>query len=777
MGYHGELPHTQNHAHKLHMNEGIKHFGVIHSESSMRSLNFSRFFEFGVTTASRPDTRVDVRRLLAVMVAMVFATGAAADTDFQNDLIPVLTKNGCNAGACHGAAIGRGGFKLSLYGGNPKADYEAIVRQMGGRRIHLANPEQSLVILKPAEHVEHGGGKVFDMDDPSAKRLKQWIRDGARWQSRREFQSLEIVPRQLVAKSVGEPVSIRAIAHFADGDTEDVTRWTVFKAEDESAVEIFDDQNDDGSQRATVHRRGRHIVVARYLNSVVPIELIVPITDSKIDLSKESRNNFVDDEILNSLSRLGLRPSDFISDSTFLRRVSLDLTGRLPDRELVKSFASDNQSGKRDSLINELLESDVFVDFWTLNLAKILRIQPQREDNTSVYVYHNWLKKQIRNHVSYRDIARTLILASGDSHKIGEANFYRTVGGPKEQAEFVSELFMGSRLRCANCHNHPLDRWTQDDYHGLTAIFAKIERGRVIKDKPSGQTIHPRTLQPAVPRIPGGPSLKESSDSQQRSADRRQFTDWLTADENPYFAKAIVNRLWKHMMGRGLVEPVDDFRSTNPATHPKLLDQLADDFVANDYSIRHTLKVIASSRAYSRSSNATIENKDDDRFYSHSRQRPLDAEVLADAISDVLGVPTRYGNLAAGTRAVDLANPQVPSRALDVLGRCDRKESCESGSGRAGGMPQKLHLFNGELLNGRIGDGRGRLAQLLSDGKAPIDIVEEFYLVALNRKPNQREQVFWAEQIASAQNNGQRQQLLEDFVWAMMTCEEFVNNH
>ncbi|MCH2131666.1 MAG: DUF1549 and DUF1553 domain-containing protein, partial [Pirellulaceae bacterium] len=340
------------------------------------------------------------------------------------------------------------------------------------------------------------------------------------------------------------------------------------------------------------------------------------------------------------------------------------------------------------------------------------------------------------------------------------------------QAEFATELFMGSRLRCANCHNHPLDRWTQDDYHGLVAIFAKVERGKVVGEKPSGQTIHPRTLEPAIQRIPGKQFLAENSID-----GRRQLADWLTDSSNPYFAKAIVNRLWKRMMGRGLVEPVDDFRDTNPATHPVLLEKLADDFRANGHSLRHTLRLIANSTAYARSADATAENKDDDRFYSYAAHRPLEAEVLSDAISDVLGIASTYGSEPDGTRAVMLFNPKTPSTTLDILGRCGREESCENTDSAIGGLPQKLHLLNGGLLNARIAAEGSRLSQMVDSGTRPLEIIETFYLTALNRLPSGNERKHWERQLAKLKSRNEQQAFLEDFVWGLMACEEFVTNH
>ena len=706
-------------------------------------------------------------KTLAVVTALAsssLADDESSRVDFRNDLVPMFTKHGCNAGACHGAAIGRGGFRLSLYGGDPAADYDAIVRRVSGRRVNVAKPNESLIVLKPAEYVEHGGGTVFDYDGESARLLIDWIRQGARYESIRRLNRVEVTPLRHVAESPGESVPLQAVAHYSDGSKRDVTQWTIFAAEDASAVEI-----DSESATSKTIRRGRHIVVARYLSEVVPIEMIVPLTASVVDLAAKSRNNFIDDEILKSLAVLGLEPSPTAADAAFLRRVSLDLTGRLPSAERVNVFLADVEPDKRAALVEELIRSEEFSEYWTFQFAKLLRIRPQRDDGQGAFTYHRWLASQIRDNVNYKELARSLIMATGDSHTSGPPNFYRTVAGPREQAEFMSELFMGSRLRCANCHNHPLDRWTQNDYHGLAAIFAKIERGRIVSEKPSGRTIHPRTLEPAIQRIPGERFLaNDTGDS------RKQLADWLTDASNPYFAKAIVNRLWKRMMGRGLVEPVDDFRDTNPATHPALLDKLATDFIENGYSLRHSLRVIATSDAYARSANAIEQNKDDDRFYAHALRRPLEPEVLADAISDVVGIADQYGEEPDGTRAIALVNPKTPSRTLDILGRCGRDESCEGASGAVSGLSQKLHLFNGPLLNARIAAEGSRLKRLWDAEKQPAAIIDEFYMVALGRHPTAQERIYWKRQLQSVDK---KKAFLEDFVWGLLASREFTTNH
>lgn len=696
--------------------------------------------------------------------------------DFENDLIPIFTKFGCNAGACHGSAAGRGEFKLSLFGGNPQADYEVIVRQLAGRRINLMHPDQSLVILKPTAQTSHGGGQVLDENGEAAQLLHRWIQQGARYVTLRQLERVEISPQKQVLTNPANPIQLSANAHFSDGTIKDVTRWTVFTPEDTSVIEI-----DAATAVAKLHRRGRHIILARYLTEVVPIELIAPLNEVPIqDIQKSNETSTppkltetdIDGEILKLLSTLRLPVSPAANDATFLRRVTLDLTGRLPTPDAVTAFLTDSNTDKRKALVDALLQSDEFNEYWTLQLAKLLRIGARDRNTQGAFVYHKWLSEQTRDGVGYDQVARSVILATGDSHEVGPANFYRTVDGPREQAEFMSELFMGARLRCANCHNHPLDKWTQDDYHGLAAIFAKIESDQIVKVKQSGEVIHPATREKAVPRIPGSQFLPTDV-----ADGRLELVDWLTSADNPYFAKAIVNRLWKAMMGRGLVEPVDDFRSTNPATHPELLTTLATDFVEHGYDLRHTLRRIALSEVYARSSNVLPQNRADDRFYSHALQKPLAPEVLADAISDVLGVSDIYGNEPKGTRAVSLFNPNTESNALDILGRCSRETSCENSTEATDGLQRKLHLFNGDLLNARIGVSNSRLDKLMSDGKSPMEIVNEFYLTALSRQPTDKEQQFWKQHIDIDVSANSQRAVLEDMVWSLLTCNEFVNNN
>jgi len=696
-------------------------------------------------------------------------TAAPGVVDFDTEIMPILTKGGCNTGACHGAAIGRGGFKLSLYGSDPAMDFRAMVHQLEGRRVNLAKPEQSLLLLKPTESLGHGGGMRFEDDDPSAKLLIQWIQSGVPRLSRRKLTRLEITPRESLVESTGKTVSMKATAHFDDGKSEDVTHWTVFKADDGDAIEI-------DSNSARIHRRGQHNVTARYLDRVVPFTFIVPLQDEPVDFSAMKRHNFIDEFVLAKLKTLRLPASPPADDAALLRRLRLDLTGTLPSSAEVDKFVHDRSQKKWEKLVERLLKSDEFVDYWTYKFAKLLQIRSQPRETQGALAFHNWLKQQIAKRAAFNDMAETLLTATGDSHEFGPANFYRTVSGPREQAEYVSRVFMGVRLRCANCHNHPLDKWTQDDYHGLSAVFAKIERGRIIKVGTRGEVTNPRTGELAVPRIPGDRYLEQDADG------RKELANWLTQSSNPYFAKSLVNRLWKSVLGRGLVEPADDLRATNPPTHPKLLEQLAQDFIEHDYDIRHTLRTIVTSATYRRGSTPLPANSSDTQFYSHALVKPLEAEVLADAIAVVTEVPDKYGDEPLGTRAVTLFDPKIPSASLDILGRCSRAESCENPAASdataiSGGLTTRLHLINGELINRKLSKKGGRLGRLLESKNSDIEVVAELYLVALGRRPNAAENKYWQSQFIGIANQKQRRQFFEDLLWGLLTCREFVTNH
>lgn len=735
---------------------------------------------------------------------------------FQRQITPVLTKAGCNQGSCHGAAAGRGGFHLSLYGSDPAADYREIVQKLGGRRIHRVEPQLSLLLRKATESMEHGGGQRLLAGGAGSLRIEKWIRDGAYWEESSEQGQMEttqhgssnhdlpkieigsadlmqflVTPSRSTVATIGESIPLTAKAVFSDGTTEDVTAWTVFEAEDESSLEI-----DANKSEIKVLRPGRHLVIARYLTEVIPIEFLVPVANETAgadgvptgdsnesvikgngDSLRSETISFIDQRINERLSRLKIPASPGCSDATFLRRSSLDLTGRLPTLQQVGDYLSKPDLNRRSQWVDTLLASEEFTEYWTLKLAQLFRLRQLPNSDAAIQGYHRWIGEQLRARVGYDQIVRSLLTSRGDTAEIGPANFLRTAEGPRQRAELVSEVFMASRLRCANCHDHPLDRWTQDDYHGLAAIFATIEVGTRVEDQLLGKVTHPKTGQDARLKLPGGPWLKVPSPSISDDSPSDAYANWLLDVENPYFAKAIVNRLWRAMMGRGLVEPVDDFRQTNPASHPELLGELAEQFVLSRYDLRQTLRLITLSDAYQRSSQTLALNQSDDTFYSRYYERPLPAEVIADAISDVLDVSAVYGDEPKGTRAIQLVDPQIESRALDVLGRCSRESSCEDNGDQSGqGLSAKLFVFNGAFINQRLESDENRLGRLLASGAEPIEVIQSFYRSALQRSLTKAEMDYWSIEMEK-NNRMDHQSFLRDFVWSLLACREFTTNH
>ena len=692
-----------------------------------------------------------------MIATVLFVATLAPAPHFDTEIVPVLTRAGCNAGACHGAAAGRGGFRLSLFGGDAAADHAAIVHELEGRRVNLAHPAESLAIAKPAGVLKHGGGRV--LDDAGAKRLTAWVAAGAPRGDPRRLTHFAVAASRAVVERDGEEVTLRATARFDGGPEVDVTPWVVFTASDPTALAIGDDAV------ATVRRRGQHDVVARFLDRVEPVRVTLPLGNRPVDLAAEPKVNLIDEEVLATLELLRVPASPQADDATFLRRVRLDLTGTLPTPAEVDAFVRDAAADKRAAIVDRLLKSNEFADYWTLRLSRMLGVRSLPNETEGVRIYTRWLHQSLRDNTPLDRWAHDLLTATGDSHAVGPANFARLAGDARGQAELVSRVFLGARMQCANCHNHPLDRWTQDDYHGLAAVFAKLERGRVVKAGSRGAVTNLRTGEPATPRIPGTRDLADAADPV------GEFADWLTGRDNPHFAKAQVNRLWHAMFGRGLIEPVDDLRATNPATHPRLLDRLAADFAAHGYDLRRTLRLIALSRAYGRSAEGVAGNEADDRYYARSYRRPLEPEVLADAVAAVTGVPDAYAGHPPGTRAITLYDPLTPAPALDVLGRCSRGANCVE-TAQGGGLPAKLHLLNGDWLNAKVASKDGRLAKLIAQGRSDREVVTEFYLRGLARAPTEKELTAWLDRIAKAGPDGRRE-CLEDFVWGLLNGREF----
>lgn len=698
---------------------------------------------------------------LILTIAMLNVELARA-IDFDTAIIPILTKSGCNAGACHGAAVGRGGFQLSLLGANPSADFDAIVHELEGRRINQSHSDRSLLLAKPTGMLDHGGDVA--LDDDGAKRLRDWIESGAPRGESRKLSSFVVAPSRYLGTEIPSNVPLRATARFDQGEPEDVTRWTLFNATDPASVEI------DGDRVARVTRRGQHTIIARFLNRVVPIQLSFPLADKPIDLANQPRASFIDDEVLKVLSELRIPVSPPAAEAEWLRRVTLDLTGRLPELHTLERFLANKNENQYQTVVEDLLASDAFSEYWTLRFSRLLRMHSLPNDKDGLNAYSAWLRQEIGNGTGLDRMAYQLLTATGDSHVIGPANFGRMVSDAREHAELAGQFFLGVQLGCANCHNHPLDKWTQDDYHGFAAAFAKLDRGRIVSWTTRGAVTNLRTNEPAIPRIPGHRDLNGASDY------REDIATWLTSDGKSYFARATVNRLWEAMFGRGFVEPTDDLRETNPPTHPELLDRLADDFVKHGYSIRHTLQQIALSHTYARSGVAIDGNASDDRFYSHSYSRPLLPEVLVDAISDVTGVADRFEGQASGVRAIAIVDPLAPAPSLDILGRCTKAKDCDETGTSGGGLSSQLHLLNGELLNRKLIDENGRLSRMISTDASDSQVISRFFLLSLSRPPTNEELKRWGKLVEDTDRD-ERKRILEDFVWSLLNCRSFLENH
>ncbi len=700
-------------------------------------------------------------------VAILFAVSLCS-VDFDTDVLPVLTRAGCNAGACHGAAAGRGGFKLSLFGGDPAADYRAIVQDLEGRRVNLVRPDRSLLLLKPTWEIDHEGGQRFESNSPHAALLKAWIESGAPRLAQRQLVRLRVEPAQATVEQVPGTLPLVVTAEFTGGSSRRVEDSAGFTPADPAATQI------DARGAVQVLRPGRHTIVVRYLTDVVAVQITAPHANPPLELAMLPRNNRIDDEVDAALAALRLPPSPRADDVALLRRVTLDLTGRLPTPERIPSFLADNSSGKFAAEVDRLLASPEFTEYWTFRFARWLRVRTGPNDASGTKALHGWLAQQIAAGRPLDEWIAELIAAQGNSHEYGPANFHRNAADARGEAEYVAESLLGIRLRCANCHNHPLDRWTQDDYHGLAAIFARLERGPVVSLKSSGEVIHPVTGEAAIPRLPGERFLPLEKDN------RAALADWITKSDDRRFAKAQVNRLWHALFGRGLVEPIDDLRETNPASHPQLLDRLADDFASHRYDLRHTLRLLAGSAAYQRSNRPLTEAKSDDRFYSHARARPLAPEVLLDAVCDALGSPAQFDDpnrdLPPGVRTIGLYSPELATPVLGPLTGCVAGRPCAMAGDSTASLDDlavQLHWINGQLVNSRLGDSWHAVAKL-AYGHEPLDkLIEEYYLRTLSRLPTDEEQTFWRKQLASES----RAERCLDFAWSLLSCQEFVTNH
>jgi hypothetical protein len=719
-------------------------------------------------------------------------------SDFALDIAPILTKAGCNSGACHGAAQGKGGLALSLFGYDPESDYRTLTRGLEGRRIDPFVPESSLLLLKPSLTIPHGGGARLRPDSADYARLRDWIVAGTPWrdESRGLLERISVEPTDQFLTAAPAEQQLRVVAEYAGGVRRDVTRHSVFVSNDAAAVSV-------GKRGlARLLRRGQADVVVRYANRITTTRLAAPFNDRiDVDYSTVPRRNFIDDRVVEQLAAMRLPASPRSGDAEFLRRVYFDLIGHMPgpalrvDDTAIRDFLADTDPDKRDKLIDRLLRHPDFVTFWSLKFGDLLQITTATM-GTAANSYHLWLGNQLKldkdgTSTSYAEMVRTLLLAKGSlkgGRPVAPAAYFAAPIEPGEIAEQVARRFMGIRMRCARCHDHPLDVWTQDDYYGFASFFGRLRvetegqpLAQQVKLVEENAVKHLRTGETPPPKFLGGvqPEAPEDGDP------RQLVVDWLLDADNPRFARMAANWVWAHLVGRGVVEPVDDLRDTNPPTNPALLDDLARNFQESGYDLRALIRTICQSETYQRTSTPIAGNEGDEQFYSHAPLKPLTAHQMADAIAQILQVPNGYGmNQAKDKRAIEISDPNVNDYLLDILGRCDRSGGCEVGAmARPVSLKLALHLIIGDTINHKFLRGDSLVSQMAAAAREaePADAakvraaqMESIYLRVYCRPPTDAETQFWTETLAEYDDPAEG---LEDMVWAVLNSREFTFNH
>ncbi len=691
---------------------------------------------------------------------------------FDRDIIPIFTKIGCNSGACHGAAAGKNGFKLSLRGYDPALDYEQIVKAEKGKRINLKVPERSLILMKPSLQIPHGGGLRLSRGSPEYRLLLRWIREGAKPPTGEvQITGLQVYPKEHLFQRSGQTQQMVVLARYSDGSLRDVTRLARYSSSDEAVISV----DDDG--KVTAQRPGEVVIMVSYDGLVEAPRFILPIGKTPPDPKSFPFNNKIDELVFKKLVQLRIQPSPLAKDEEFLRRVYIDTLGILPPLQEAQRFLRDRRPDKRQRLIDEILERPEFVDYRTLKLAEMLRVNSQFLSEEGSYAYYRWLHEQVEKNTPYDQLVRALLTARGPTYRVGPANYFRVASDAKQMAETTSQLFLGIRLQCAQCHNHPFEKWTQKDYYSFAAFFARVSRkgGPEFGEeatfvRTSGEMLFPKTNQPIKPKFLGAeePTIPEGVDR------REVLARWLTSPQNKQFARSAVNRLWADFFGRGIIDPVDDLRISNPASNPELLDWLAEEFIRSGYNIKHIIRLILNSRTYQLSSLPTPTNQQDSTHFARALPRRLTAETLADAIGQVTGKYDRYGLLPPGTRASQIPDSRVGSYLLEVFGRPKREILCACERSSQPNLAQSLFLINSNSIQQKLQAEDGWLATQIRAGRKDADIITDLYLSALSRYPKSQELKTALRYIRESKD---RKAGLEDIAWAILNSQEFLFNH
>ena len=739
--------------------------------------------------------------LLPLLAVALLAATARADTpSFTLDVVPILSKAGCNTGGCHGALAGKGGFRLSLFGYDPQADHLAITREALGRRIDAADPGASLLLTKPTMAVAHKGGLRLDTSGPDYALIAAWVSAGAPGPDPDEktLVGIEISPPEVVLQK-DATTRLAVTARYSDGTSRDVTRWARFASTDEAVATIVPAAQPGEEGNITAIGHGAGAVTAWFSSRIASARIVAPFPNDipAATFTAAPRANIIDTLGLAQLEQLHLEPSPPCDDATFVRRAFLDTIGRLPTPEEVRGFLADTTPGKHERLVELLLARPEFVDYWTYKWSDILLVTGSKLRPQAVDAYYRWIRDRVAANVPWDTLARELVTARGSSLDNGATNFFAVHQDPETMAENTSQAFLGLSIGCAKCHNHPLEKWTNDQYYAFANLFARVRakgwggdsRGgdgqRTLFVEDAGELLQPRTGKPQPPAPLDAPALAAGD-----SADRREaLASWLTAPENPYFTRAIVNRVWANFFAVGLVEPVDDLRASNPASNEPLMAALCAHVIEHRYDLKSLMRLILTSQTYRRSSVPLPGNADDRRWFARAYPRRLMAEILSDAIADVTGVHDSFTELAlndgstekvagyaAGTRALQLHDSAVKNPFLKTFGRNARDITCECERSNQPSLVQVLHLANGSTINDKLAAKESRVTQLLATDPTPERIVDEAWIGCLSRLPTDAEKKPLVELLAAVPAEEKRA-AVEDLWWSLMTSREVLFRH
>ena len=697
---------------------------------------------------------------------------------FRLDCMPVFMRGGCNQGGCHGAARGKDGFRLSLFGMDPAGDYLRVTREMPGRRLNLAIPEESSLIEKSVGAVPHSGNQCFESDSAYNKVLIEWISNGA-LDDKKDIPTctgIEVYPKQIVMEGKNATQQITVRATYSDGTDRDVTSLALFMSNNDPTAAI------DKVGLVTSGDRGAAFMLARYdVYSTVAQVLVIP-DNLKYERPQLAEVNYIDQLVDEKLHKLRIIPSAICTDEEFIRRVYIDVAGIYPDAEDVRKFLADKNLKKREAVVDELLQRKEFTEMWVMKFAELLQIRSSINNNQPPFyknalLYYNWLSDKIGRNVPLNEIVIELLSSSGGTVSNPPVNFYQTELDQLKLTENVAQVFMGMRIQCAQCHNHPFDRWTMDDYYGFKAFFAQIGRKRtddpmevIVYNIKGGESKHFLTNAVMKPKFLVGdtPEIKPGEDR------RRVLAEWLASPRNPYFARNISNIIWSHFTGVGVVEPVDDVRVSNPPSNPELLDALGTHFTDYKYDFRKLVRDICTSSTYQRSTHVNETNAGDRLNFSHAQVRRVRAEVLLDAISQITSTPNKFQGLPLGARAVQIADGATSTYFLTTFGRAKRESVCSCEVKMEPTLSQALHLMNGDAVNDRIKQGRV-VENMIKEKKTDRQIIDELFLRVFGRGPNAKELASVSQAAADAPDA--RQSVFEDLFWALLNSKEFFFNH